>query len=151
MQAKKTECGVWMVRLDRGDPIRCSLEHLARDNGFACADIHGLGAVKDVELGFYRLSQKEYARRVFADEMELVSSHGNMSLLEDGTSFLHMHVGLAREDYSMIGGHLFEAKVAVVGEFFVRPYEDIAVTRVMDDPVGLKLWDFSSCTIGLSL
>jgi hypothetical protein len=69
------------------------------------------------------------------DVWELVSFQGNV-VLKDGLPFIHAHVTLSDHDLNTKGGHLFEATVAAVGEFFLRR-EDSTALRELNPDVGL--------------
>jgi predicted DNA-binding protein with PD1-like motif len=56
----------------------------------------------------------------------------------DGKAFMHAHVVLGAQDFSVLGGHLFAAEVAVTGEIFLMEMP-LGLTRKMNDDVGLKL------------
>jgi len=77
-----------------------------------------------------------YDKKVFKDEMELISLHGNLSLV-DGKPFVHIHVSLGDSEFKVWGGHLFNAKVAVTCEIFFRPFK-ANVYREFNPDIGLK-------------
>ncbi len=101
------------------------------------ATISGLGALKDVELGYYELDHKEYIRKTFSEDYELISLSGNVAL-KDGQPFIHVHAALGDSRFQVFGGHLFEATVAVTAEISVLPF-DFAPAREMDPAIGLGL------------
>ena len=76
--------------------------------------------------------------------MEVVSLGGNCSLKEDetglGNPFLHVHCVLSRRDYSVVGGHLREARVRPTLEVWLRT-SPTPVRRAHDDATGLDLLD----------
>ena len=51
--------------------------------------------------------------------MKLVSFQGNI-LLKDNEPFVHAHVTISNHQFETRGGHLFDATVAIVGEFILR-------------------------------
>ena len=84
------------------------------------------------------LVQKKYLRKIYKEIHELVSFQGNVTL-KDGNPFIHAHITLADHDLVTRGGHLFEMKVAVVGEFIIRKV-DSNVYREFNDDIGLPVW-----------
>lgn len=130
--------GGYCVRVLRDEELIEQLTAFAAERGIKAGSISGIGAVKDVELGFYELETKTYHRKVFAEDHELVSLVGNVSLV-DGQPFIHAHVTIGAPDYTIYGGHLFKANIAVTGEFIVRPLEG-EVHRALDEGCGLNLW-----------
>jgi len=127
----------FLLRLARGEEIHATLTRFAADRGIRGAWVSGLGAVRDVELGFYHLETRSYDRQVIDEEMEILSLTGNLSLL-DGRPFLHAHVSLMRADFSVAGGHLFRGTVAATGEFSLHQ-TDLRLERRMDEEIGLPL------------
>lgn len=130
----------FLIRLDKGDDL---VEKL---NEFACAEkvtsgqISGIGALEDVELGFYDLSKKEYQKKTFEGDFELLSLEGNLTHLE-GKPFFHMHVALSDQDFRAFGGHLYHAKVAVTCELNFRAFDEL-VERRLDPEIGLHTLSF---------
>jgi len=126
------------VRLAKGEEVLEGLRAVAKAEGLGAGSVVGIGAVEDVELGFYDLAAREYDRRVFREEHELVNLTGNFSRV-DGEPFVHAHVTIGGRDYRARCGHLFRATCAVTCELVVTPLEG-AIDRAYDDAVGLKLW-----------
>ena len=122
MKVKRTETG-FLVVLDAGDEVIASLKKLAAAERIGMASLAGIGAVKDVTLGYLDLDQKEYLKREFnGDSMELVSLAGNLALL-DGEPVAHCHAVISDREMRAFGGHLFQATVSVTVEIFLRVYE----------------------------
>ncbi|NNF06679.1 MAG: DNA-binding protein [Candidatus Eisenbacteria bacterium] len=126
----------FVLRLERGEEIHETLKAFARDKGIEGAVVSGIGAVQSAELGFYHLDRQEYERRALPEITELLSLQGNLCLLE-GKPFLHAHVVLMKSDFTLAGGHLFAATIAVTGEFHIQPTE--SMVRLPDPKVGLPL------------
>jgi predicted DNA-binding protein with PD1-like motif len=127
----------YLIRLERGEEVHASLTAWAASAGCEGAVLTGLGAVEDVELGFYHLDRREYERRVERGPLELLSLTGNLSVVDE-TPVLHAHVVLMRDDFTLAGGHLFRARVAVTGEISVAR-TDLRLTRRRNEEVGLPL------------
>jgi predicted DNA-binding protein with PD1-like motif len=121
--------------LDRGEPLIATLtpvlEALCLTGGF----ISGLGALRDAQLGYYELHRKQYIRKTFTDDYELVSLTGNIAI-KDGKPFIHVHAALSDAEFRVFGGHLFEANVAVTAEISIVPFE-FAPERISNPDVGL--------------
>ncbi len=123
------------VILEPGEPILESLTKVVREKDMKGATLTGLGAIKDVELGFYDVEEQQYIRQTFIDDYELVSLHGNLSLKED-EPYLHVHIVMSDKAFNCKGGHLFEAKVAATVEIWLHPFGEMPV-RAFDKRVGL--------------
>lgn len=128
----------YLLIFEKGEKLVEELTRFAKDNKVPGARIHGIGALKNAELGYYHLEDKSYIRQTFTDmDYELISLHGNITLKE-GQPFIHVHASLGRDDFSVFGGHLFEAEVAVTVEAYVTPFGRIP-RREFDDEIGLHL------------
>jgi predicted DNA-binding protein with PD1-like motif len=135
MKSKKVEGG-YLVVLERGEEVVKSLTDFVKENNIEGGEIYGIGGVKDVVLGFFDTTKKEYLKRRFKGNFELVSLVGNVSLLE-GKPFLHLHSAVSGSDFALFGGHLFEATISVTGEFYFRIQPK--VVRKFDSDIGLNL------------
>jgi predicted DNA-binding protein with PD1-like motif len=134
----------WFLRLDKGEDLFSILEKWALNNEMKAGHLSGIGALKDVELGFYHLAEKHYDRKMFPKEAELLSLDGNLCSL-DGKPFFHIHAVLGNEKFEAFGGHLFSAKVAVTCEINFRPFQE-NIVRTPNEEIGLNLLNF--CKIG---
>ncbi len=127
----------YFIRLVKEEKVFEALENFAQETGVRAGHLSGIGALKDVELGFYHLQEKKYDRRLFTEEAELLSLEGNLSSLE-GNPFFHIHTILGAADFSTYGGHMFAAKVAVTVEINFRVFGP-EISRLPDEDVGLNL------------
>ncbi len=131
--------------MERGEPIMKSFTDLAAEMKLKFAEFSGIGAVMDVTLGYYDFTQKTYLKKQFNENYELISCMGNITY-KDGSPFVHAHVAMGDREYRLYGGHLFEATIAVVGEFSLIP-GDVKVERVMNEDVELAVWNLKGCSI----
>src|SRR6185369_7108230 len=91
MKVRRNETG-FLVVLDVGDEVIASLKKLALSERIGEASLTGIGAVRDVVLGYIDLDQKHYLKREFGPEsLELVSLTGNLATLK-GEPVAHCHV-----------------------------------------------------------
>lgn len=127
----------FLVRLLRGEEIHESLTVFAAEHGISGATVEGIGAIRNVELGFFDPGKRAYDRREIDESTELLSLTGNLCLLE-GKPFLHAHVVLMKSDFSVCGGHLFRGEISATGEFAIRQ-TDLSLIRNMDETIGLAL------------
>lgn len=127
-----------MLIIDKDEPLVATLTNFATQQSLAGGLISGIGALKDVELGYYDLHNKEYIRKTFNEmDYELISLSGNISLKES-KPFIHVHASLGDMDFNVFGGHLFEATVAVTTEIFITPL-GVMPERRFDQCIGLAL------------
>ena len=133
--------GITFLGLERGELIVDSITNYASKNKLKSSWVLGLGAVKNIELGAYKYSEKQYIKRIFNDEdYELTSLQGNLTFIEDNY-FLHSHINISNHNFLTFGGHLFEAEIAVAGEFFIFEGKQ-KISRTFNEKIGLNLWDF---------
>ena len=131
-----------MLRIDKGEYINKTILDVASFYNLKFGWINGLGAIMDPELGYYDLKNKEYIKKTIIGEFELTSLVGNLTL-KDGDLFVHSHITFSDINFNAYGGHLFDCKIAVAGEFLIfrSPTE---INRKYDDEIGLYTW---SCKI----
>lgn len=137
MKIRKTDQGIW-VFVEKGDLIMKSLTDFCTGSQIYNGFVTGIGAINNVELGVFDPESKSYNRQIFPDTHELISCMGNITLKDD-QPFIHAHVMISDHNMKTRGGHLFEANVAVVGEFFIQPV-DSDIHREMDSNIGLATW-----------
>jgi uncharacterized protein len=127
----------YVVRLESGEPTIQTLTKLLRAEHVKFANLSAAGAVQWVSLGYWNAETRAYEYRELDEQLEVVSFQGNCSL-RDGEPFLHLHGVFGRRDFSVLGGHIQEARVHPTLEVWLRT-EDIAVRRARDSASGLDL------------
>ena len=128
----------FLIYIQIDEPVMETLISVCKNNGIMNGQISGIGAVKEIEMGAYDLDSKTYLRKQYPDNHELISFQGNITLKDDNP-FIHAHITIGNHDLHTRGGHLFEMKVAVVGEFIIRNIES-NVHREFDKNIGLAVW-----------
>lgn len=131
--------GGYVVRLQKGEEIHGALTRFMREKHIGGGSVAGLGAVREVSLGYYNVETKEYVRKSYDGDYELVNLTGNLSHV-DGEPLLHAHAVISGADMAALGGHLFTATIAVTGEFFITD-AGREMNRALDSETGLKLLD----------
>lgn len=126
------------VRLEKGDSVHASLTGLMEAEGVRGGFFNALGAISDVELGYYNLERKDYDRREFPGEFELASANGSLSLLE-GKPHVHLHAVISDRECRAFGGHVFRATAAATVEVLIHLSEK-PIERTPDEETGLALW-----------
>ncbi len=126
--------------LRHGDKVCETLLGFARERELTAASVTAIGAFSGATLGFFDWERKDYDRIVVAEQVEVLSLTGDVSLAPDSTPQLHLHVVLGKPDGTAHGGHLIEAEV--------RPTLEVMVTeappelrRRHDPESGLALID----------
>ena len=126
----------YIVHVEKGEKVMQTLTNFCIEKGIYSAQISGIGAVRNVDIGAYDISNKDYIHRIFENILELLSFQGNVAI-KDGEPFLHAHITLGTHDMEVFGGHLFEMEVAVVGEFIIHDFQNKNTLRQYNDDIGL--------------
>jgi predicted DNA-binding protein with PD1-like motif len=123
---------------DTGDEVNETLLAFAREHKVGSAHFTGIGALTDVELGYFEWDRKEYKRIPVREQVEVVSLVGNIALSPEGGPALHAHIVVGKSDGTAMGGHLLGGHV--------RPTLEVALTespahlqRAIDPETGLAL------------
>jgi len=138
MKSRKI-AGGYLVRLDRDEETIQTLSSLVTDKKIPCGILHGIGAVKNLELGWFDIKAGEYRRRRIKDTVEVVSLTGNISYLNQ-KPFIHAHIIVAGPDQKLLGGHFFGGEVAVTLEIYIKVIS-AKLERIFDPKVGFNFWD----------
>jgi predicted DNA-binding protein with PD1-like motif len=123
-----------LVVLEPGDELHPCVLEAAAQHGIEGGLLSAIGAIDELELGFFCLPDNVYTRRVIHDELEVVSLNGNLALHE-GKPFLHAHGLFTGRDFAAVGGHVFRAKVSIVLECMILATG--RMTRVPNPRFGL--------------
>lgn len=127
----------YILKLEVGDKVHETILDFCEKENIQTGWITGLGAVKDISLGYYNLSTRKYQFQKYDEVYEIVGLIGNIALVE-GNPFLHIHTSISDGENKTSSGHLEYATVAVTLELRVTSYKE-PITRLFEEAVGLKL------------
>jgi len=130
----------YVVRLDPQEEILTSLADLADKENIRLAEISGLGAVNDIQVGVYNTVEKQYHANNFTGFYEITSLTGTVTR-QGGNVYLHVHMSAGDGKGHVVGGHLNKAVISATGEILVRVI-DGEVGRKYSEAIGLNLFDF---------
>jgi predicted DNA-binding protein with PD1-like motif len=133
----RKESAGFVIILKQDDSFFESILSLTEHEKIDAAFFWGIGAVKDIVLGYYDLGEKRYIKREYPGVWELVSLFGNLALLE-GERLLHAHGVLSNDAMETIGGHIFGFTTAATVELFMIPLKN-PMQRGFDKETGLNL------------
>lgn len=139
MEYKRIENTVFL-RLAPGEDVVGSVLKLAEEENIGLAEVNGLGAIRELEVGVYNTTEKKYYKNHFEGAFEISSLHGTLTTRE-GDHYLHLHINCGGMDGSVIGGHLNKAIVSATAEIVVRCV-DGEINRKWNEDIGLFLFDF---------
>ena len=130
-----------VLRLDPGEEILSSVQDLCRKEAVALAQVNGLGAVGEAEIGVFDPQTKIYHTKHCCGSYEIASLTGNITRQQQ-EPYLHLHAVLGNvQTGECWAGHLNRAVISVTAELFltVLPGE---IQREMG-PVGIRQLQFS--------
>jgi predicted DNA-binding protein with PD1-like motif len=127
----RKEGNLIVFRFEDGKDLIESLKRIAKEHQIQSGVIlGGIGMLRDFEISFYSREKSGYVTNKFNEPVELLSLSGNISL-RNNEIFFHVHVALAKEDKSAIGGHLKKATVHNTLEGVIAKFSEI---KLMRDP-----------------
>jgi uncharacterized protein len=131
--------GKYVLRIDRGEKIMENLLNFIKDHKIRSGVITGIGATSSAELGWFNPASQVYEKRSFDESCEITTMMGNIAWFENDP-IAHIHMTLSKQDFSVVGGHLFEATVGVTCEIWIVA-SDMEIKRAVSPIGGLKLID----------
>lgn len=127
----------YILRFDKGEEILAKLSEFLEAEKITAASFNAIGACGEIELGYFNINLKDYRKKPFYEELEIVSLSGNTAMAE-GKPVMHAHGMFSRTDFSTLGGHVFKILVSVTCEVFLIKL-DGQVNRKLDEATNLKL------------
>ncbi len=127
----------YLLRMDRGERVRETLTRFLQERAIAGGFLQGIGALEQVELGYYSLPERRYLQRTMPGVYELLALTGNIARV-DGEPFVHAHALLSDAHFRTLGGHFFDGVVAVTLELVILAFPE-PVGREEHAEFGLKL------------
>jgi len=140
MQFKEYE-NMYFVYLEKGESVVDVLTNFCKEHNILNGYITGIGAVNNIEIGAYDATEREYNKKTFKEDHELIATQGNIMLLNE-EPFIHAHITISNHNMEIFGGHLFSMNVAVVGEFVINKIDGNS-KRAFNNELGLATWDLT--------
>ena len=139
MQAVQIHNGFFLV-FARGEDFIPTLTRFCEENEVHWAQFHAIGALEDVEIGYYDIEAREYVFRSEEGPFEVASMDGNVAEMDEERPIAHAHAVLSRCDDSLecVGGHLRSARVALTLELCLWHVTQPLI-RGRDEETGLNL------------
>jgi predicted DNA-binding protein with PD1-like motif len=123
-----------------GDEVASGLFAFANEHGVGGAYFTGIGALREVTLGYWDWEAKDYRRIPVREQVEVLSLAGNVALTPDGSPKVHAHVVVGKADGTAHGGHLLEGHVRPTLEVMLVE-SPRHLRRTHDPETGLALID----------
>ncbi|HEX6141332.1 MAG TPA: PPC domain-containing DNA-binding protein [Geminicoccaceae bacterium] len=125
------------VVLDTGNEVTECLLQVAKEHHLTAASFTGIGALREVVLGYFDWEKKDYREIGIQEQVEILNLTGNVAL-SDGEPKLHPHIVVGKADGTAWGGHLLKG--------IVRPTLEVVLMetpahlhRKSDPETGLAL------------
>ena len=143
MKIAQKENNFYTLNFEKGDNVMSGLAEFLNKENIKAGHISGLGAASEVEIAYYNIETKEYERKVFNEEVEVLNLNGNIGVTENDELVVHIHGTFGRRDFSVFGGHVFEVKISGAGEIHIATFSG-QIKRAYDEGTGLTLM----CALG---
>jgi uncharacterized protein len=105
----------YILRFDKGEDAIAGIADFMTTQKITACTFTGLGSCTEVELGFYNPFLKEYRKKPFLENLEVIALTGNGSLLE-GKVAVHAHGIFGTTEFLTIGGHVFRLMTSATCE-----------------------------------
>jgi len=119
--ARKIE-NTYIVRLKDLSNIMEALTDFALDQEIRHGKIKGIGTVTDAVLSFFNPSTKNIFNIKFDEKVRFSNIFGNVSEV-NGSPMFSLETTLERENQTTLAGHLLDARIIGINEFFFYPLE----------------------------
>ena len=129
------------VVFETGDEAMEGLQAFAREQGLAGSRFTAIGAFREAVLGYFDVNTREYRPIRIAEQVEVLSLLGDVSLAPDGGPQVHAHVVVGKADGTAHGGHLLSATVRPTLEVMLIE-EPAHLQRRLDPASGIALIRF---------
>lgn len=105
----------YILRFDKGEEVFVGLTEFAEQNQVSAAMFTAIGTCQMVELAYYNAFLKEYRRKPYRENYEIVSLTGNIAVL-DGKPAIHAHGSFSGPEFTLLGGHVFKIETLATCE-----------------------------------
>ena len=127
-----------LLRLDPGDEIVDCILKVAREANITNAEVSGIGATDDFEIGVFNLETKQYDLHQFTGNHEITNLCGSITTM-NAEAYQHLHITCANSQGQCVGGHLLKAKISLTCEIYIRKAQG-TITRKKNESLGINQW-----------
>lgn len=130
------------LALKKGDDLLESVQQACeKEKIYGGSIISGIGALSQCHLGYFDLRSREYRTIIIDEPVELVSTSGTITLIDNSKAFPHIHLIVANSKSQCFGGHAMNKCItSVTVELMVLAF-DKALKRKLDPETNLMLLD----------
>jgi predicted DNA-binding protein with PD1-like motif len=101
----------YVLVFETGDEVASGLQSFAAGKKLAAASFTAIGALEEVELGYFDWAKKDYMKIPVREQVEVLSLVGDVSEGEKHGVQVHAHIVVGTSDGTTRGGHLLKARV----------------------------------------
>lgn len=124
--------------METGDEIVGELKRVAATKKFGASSFKAIGALSQVQLGWFNWETKHYETAVdLSEQVELLSLIGDIAL-KGNEPQVHAHMTISRRDGKVYGGHLLKAVVRPTCELILTE-SPAHLRKQFDADAGLAL------------
>ena len=127
------------LKIKLGEDLYKTLSNFFIKNNIYSAIVIGIGALQNLNFGYYNQEKKQYITKKLELKVEIVSLIGNVSL-KDNSPFLHAHILVSDSNGNVYGGHLIEGTKVFSCECMIFELQGTPKHRELDKNTGLFLW-----------
>lgn len=108
----------FVLRFDKDEEVLNGLGQFLQEQKITACAFNGVGSCSSAELGYFNSHIKDYRKKPFVEELEIISLIGNGGV-KDGQPVIHAHGMFGRTDFTVFGGHVFKLTVSATCEIFL--------------------------------
>ncbi len=119
------------LNFSKGDELMAGLADFATKNKIKNGHFVGLGAIDKGILGWTDTERGNGQKMVpVNEEAEIISFLGSITTNAQGVATVHGHGAVSLQNGSVVGGHIFELHISIIGEVYVSEEEEpVAAAR----------------------
>ncbi|MEM0139674.1 MAG: DUF296 domain-containing protein [Ferroplasma sp.] len=119
------ENNIIAIKLDAGEHVISTLDQVVDKYKVKSGFINmGIGMVKNLKIGYWNVDK--YEEEYIEPRSELVAFHGSIA---EGDHRFHIHIGVAKNDHKLYGGHFFDGIADPLMEIEIVKFDKINFTR----------------------
>ena len=100
----------YAIVFETGEEVMAGLRTFAQEHRLDASHFTAIGAFSGATLGFFDLQRKDYTKILIAEQVEVLSLVGDITL-DNGEPMVHAHVVVGTADGTARGGHVLQAHV----------------------------------------
>lgn len=112
----------YVLRFDKGEELFAGLSEFILSKNITAAAFNAIGTASEIELGYFNAFLKDYRKKPFVENIEIVSLIGNCGTMA-GKPAIHAHGSFSRTDFNVFAGHVFKLVTLATCEVFLIKLE----------------------------